>query len=301
MAGTGCQFLMRRDYAYQNFPRVLPESPTLDQVVAAVNQNSQQIYSFSTNKAELSVSGTPTLNANIAMTRPHNFRLQAGLPVMGPELDLGSNDQYFWFWVKRDKNKAVYYCEHDQFESSPLRQQMPISPKELIEAFGLVEFDPALPHHLSTNRADGHVEVRTVYQTTNGPMTRVVVVHGAYGWVLQEALYNSQEQLIMYAQAKKHRRDPLSGLVMPEVVVVNLPQNQMTMRVDLGDVMINTLDNPNPELWTIPEIQGTKMVNIGGPPVEPPSTQAYTPTVPAYTDPYGTNPNVPILNETGSF
>lgn len=246
-------------------PRVLPPSPTLEQVMMVVNRNSQLVHSFTADQAEISVSGAPTLRANMAMTRPNNFRLQAGTLITGPELDLGSNDQLFWFWVRRDESNAVYYCPHDQFESSSLRHNMPVSPKELVEAFGLVEFDPMLPHHGPVKRADGNLEIRTVYQTPSGPMTRVAVVHAAYGWVLEQALYDSQDQLIMHVKAQKHRRDPLTGLVMPKVVVINLPQNQMKMRVNLGNVAINTLDTVNPDLWTVPTIQGTTMVNLGCP------------------------------------
>lgn len=302
-AGAGCPHLVRQPPMIMQ--RMLPTSPTREQVLAVVNENSQKVRSFTADKATISVSGAPRLRTNIAMTRPHNFRLQAGTVLTGPELDLGSNDQYFWFWVKRDSSKAVYYCEHDQFESSPLRHNMPISPKELIGAFGLVEFDPALPHHLSTNRGSGNIEVRTVYQTPTGPMTRLVVIHPAYGWVLEQSLYNSQDQLIMHVQATEHRRDPLTNLVMPKVVVITLPQNKMKMRVDLGNVEINLFDNPNPDLWTIPEIQGSKMVDLSGPRVGTPSPRSSSPPVLAYPNSYGeapyTVPVVPSLDEVGAF
>lgn len=296
-AGAGCPHMVR--HPRMSIPPALPASPTIEQVIEVVNRNSTQVYSFTADKAEISVKGAPTLRANIAMTRPHNFRLQAGTLVTGPELDLGSNDQLFWFWVRRDASKAVYYCDHNQFESSSLRHNMPVSPKELVEAFGLVEFDPMLPHHLSKG-ADGNLEVRTVFQTPSGPMTRVVVVHAAYGWVLQQALYDSQEQLLVHTVAQKYRRDPLTNLFMPEVVIIDLPSNKMKMQVNLGKVAINTLNNPNPELWTLPIIQGTTRVNLGCPNPGLTSTQnpAILNTYPDVNDPnaYGNGtPNMPIL------
>lgn len=300
-AGAGCPSMTRPNPL--SIPPALPPSASLEQVMTVVNRNSQLIHSFSSDQAEISASGAPTLRANIAMTRPHNFRLQAGTIVTGPELDLGSNDQYFWFWVRRDDSNAVYYCEHDQFEGSSLRHNMPVSPKELVEAFGLVEFDPMLPHHGPTKRADGNLEVRTVFQAPSGQLTRVVVVHAAYGWVLEQALYDSREQLLMHAKAQNHRRDPLTGLVMPKVVVINMPTNQLKMRVNLGNVAINTLNAPNPELWTIPVIQGTTTVNIGCPGGGsfPPAQTSSTPS-PVYSgggfseEPYRT-PSVPTLGE----
>ena len=188
---------------------------------------------------------------------------------------------------------------HDEFESSSLRHNMPVSPKELIEAFGLVEFDPMLPHHgrLPDKRADGNLEVRTVYQTPSGPMTRKAVIHASYGWVLEQYLYNSQDQLIMHATAKQHRRDPLTGLVMPKVVVLDLPASQMVMRVTLGNVAINTLDSVNPELWTMPNIQGTTLVNLGYPGAG--NGFGISPDVSAQ-DPYAA-PGLPVAGGVGGF
>ena len=93
-----------------DIPRVLPASPTLEQVMTVVNRNSQLVHSFTADQAEIAVDGAPKLRANMAMTRPNNFRLQAGTLITGPELDLGSNDELFWFWVRRDDSNAVYYC-----------------------------------------------------------------------------------------------------------------------------------------------------------------------------------------------
>ena len=62
--------------------------------------------------------------------------------LTGPELDLGSNDEVFWFWVRREQPPALYYCRHDQFAASPARQTLPIQPEWLIEAMGIAPFDP---------------------------------------------------------------------------------------------------------------------------------------------------------------
>src|SRR5271165_3440251 len=71
-------------------PQVLPPGAGLEQVIAAVNRNNSQIQALFSNSATLSVPNYPTLKAQIAFQRPHNFRFKADL--FAPEVDLGSND-----------------------------------------------------------------------------------------------------------------------------------------------------------------------------------------------------------------
>ena len=73
----------------------------LEKVIEAVNHNNSQIQALYSGSATLSGPGIPTtLRAHIAYQRQRNFRLRADTGVTGPEVDLGSNDQIFWFWIK---------------------------------------------------------------------------------------------------------------------------------------------------------------------------------------------------------
>ena len=57
LSGASCPQMLQQ---YTNpLPRVLPPSPTLEQVIEVVNRNNSQIQSFSTNRASLSGPGFP--------------------------------------------------------------------------------------------------------------------------------------------------------------------------------------------------------------------------------------------------
>ena len=56
-------------------------------------------------------------NADIAFQRPRSFRL-VGAKFIGPEVDLGSNDELLWFWVKRAQPPALLLLP-----SRPVRRQ----------------------------------------------------------------------------------------------------------------------------------------------------------------------------------
>ena len=77
---------------------------------------------------------------------PKRFRLRAETGITGPELDLGSNDEVYWMWVKRADRPAVYWGRHDQFYQSAARDLLPVPPDWLIEALGVVQLDPTGQH-----------------------------------------------------------------------------------------------------------------------------------------------------------
>jgi hypothetical protein len=233
----------------------------LDEVIQVVNNNSSQIHSFATDEAVLSLSGTPSLRANIAFERPRRLRLRAGTALTGPELDVGSNDSLFWIWIMRQP--PLYYCRHDRFATSPARRMLPIQPEWLIEALGVAEFDPALPHQGPTVHPDGRLEIQTLRQTPDGPTTKRTIVDAVTGVVLEQSVYDAQGLLVARATARRHRRDPLTGLIMPRLVEIECPRAQLSIRLELGNVRINPPEGVPAELWAMPQLPGTPMVDLG--------------------------------------
>jgi len=265
-SGAGCPRMLGRQYSVM--PTLLPPQPSLEQVISVVNQNSGRIQSFSTDRASITVAGYPTLRATVAVQRPGRLRLQADTAMTaGPEFDLGSNDEVFWFWFRGDPQQAVYYCRHDQFAQSAARGEIPIAPAELIDALGLAQFDPALPHQGPLVRSGGKLEIRTIRETQEGPVMKITWVD-PHGWIAEQYYYDARGQMVLRAVAQNHRRDPLSGLIMPRIVDVHCPQKNFQMRINLGDVAINGLSPARVDLWQMPQYEGSRLVDLGNPNVQ---------------------------------
>jgi hypothetical protein len=254
-------------------PRVLPPSPTLNQLIQVVNGNNSRIQSFYTGRATLSGPGIPPLSTRIAFWRPRFFRLKA-TDLTGPEIDLGSNADFFWYWVRRAQPPTIYFCRHDQFAKSPARHTIPVQPDWLIEALGVSEIDPGLPHQGPFPLQGDRLELRTIRETPDGPVTKITIFDGAQGWILEQRIHNAQGAVLASAVSSGHRRDPLSNLVMPGVVVVSCPSAQFSIRIDLGPVEINRLAGNTAELWNMPQIPGTPVVDLANPNIQPAASQA---------------------------
>jgi hypothetical protein len=244
-------------------PQVLTQASSLDQVIAAVNANSARVNSFQTNNARISAPGVPTLGGNIAVERPRKLRLRADTPLTGPEVDLGSNDNEFWFWVRRSEPPAVYFCRHDQ--SGPMRQAMGIDPDWLVDALGLTTFDPAAQHSGPYPKRGGKLEIHSVIAKPGGNVTKVTVVDAQKAWVLEQHVYDAAGKRIASAVATNHRYDPVVGVTLPGEVNLQMPAAQLTLTIDLGNFRLNSLIGDPMQLFARPVYPGYQEVNLAGP------------------------------------
>jgi hypothetical protein len=263
LSGADCPFLQR--FTGPQEPPVLPPSPSIEQVIQAVNRNNARIQSFATNQATLSGPGWPTLRASLAFERPWRLRVRGDTGLTGPEVDLGSNDELFWFWVRRNQPPALFYCRHDQFATCQARQMIPIEPKWLMEALGVAELDPGLPYQGPPRLLpNDRLEIRAVRETPTGPTTRITIIDAVRAYVLEQYVYDAQGRLLASAIAEGYRRDPLTALAMPTAVRISVPPAQLSLRIDLGNVQINRFGG-NPELWEMPRFAGYPAIDLGDP------------------------------------
>jgi len=264
LSGANCPNMVHQFGAPR--PRVLQPGATIEQVLNVVNANNGRIQSLSSTDASISVPGSPTLRANLAFCRPGLLRLRAKTALTGPELDLGSNEELFWFWVRRAEPPAVFYCRHADYPDSAAQRMIPIDPAWLGDVLGAATLDPALPHQGPYAMPGDRLQVRTVVETVQGPMTRITVVDAIGGAIVEQHVYDTAGGRVASAVVEQHRRDPLTNLVVPRVVKIDAPQTQFQMRLDLGTVQVNRLDCASQHLWTMPRIEGAPLVDLAHPP-----------------------------------
>jgi len=236
-----------------------------------VNSNGTQIRNFVTDQAVISGPGFPNLRAMIAFERPLRLRIRAGTRVTGMELDLGSNDELFWVWVRREPQ--MFLCRHDRFHSSPIRQAFPLEPKWISEALGVLELPLHLAHQGPKSLGDGRLQITTLVDTPEGPSSRITVVDARSAVVREQYIFDRHGQLVVSAVAQQHRRDPLSGLIMPRVVELRAPQMGLAFRVDLANVRINRPIENGESLWAMPRYEGWTLVDLAEASWSPPPEQ----------------------------
>jgi hypothetical protein len=265
---TGCRTWQYSPWGYPQPPQVLEQASTRDMVVAAVNKNAQGVHSLKTTQATLSVSGVPTsLPVDIALERPQRFRMRAEKLMMN-QLDVGSNDDLFWFWVRLDPSGRMYYCRHADMAASPAGAGglLPISPDRMGEAFGLAAFEHGDEISNPEPVGKGRLRIRSVRQTPHGGQTKITVIDDRTAMVLEQHLYDAAGNKLVSVLTSEHQQDAASGAWLPRKIDIHSTfQGQpMELSIEIDGLEVNTLSAANARLWEKPQYPGAEDFNLCG-------------------------------------
>jgi hypothetical protein len=251
-------------------PRTLPVQPTLEQIIAAVHDNTQRVKSYVAPQATLAVPGVPRLAARVACEPPRRFRLQARTSISGEELDLGSNDDLFWLWIRQHQPPVTLFCRHDRYDSSPARRMIPIRAEWMPELLGLVQFRPEDRHDGPFPLPDGRIEIRSWLTPPNATaadeVRKSTILDGVTGLVLEQHLFSSAGQPLASVRTTRHLVDPPSGAALPRVVEVHWPASDVSGEVqftlELTTITTNVPAGDPAQLWRMPARPGFAPVDI---------------------------------------
>ncbi|MFK8110601.1 MAG: hypothetical protein AB8B91_00275 [Rubripirellula sp.] len=249
-------------------PVVLSDMPTMEQVVAVVNrtQNVRQLSSNSTEVEVLSMN-VPRLSATLNLEREKKLRLRAGIPMLlGAGMDLGSNDETFWFEVPEGvgMSKTMYYARHDQYREQLNRAIFPVDPTWVMDALGLVQINPANVVDGPVKRPDGKLELRDTMMMPDGMYQRVCFVEPSAGYVTDQFLYAPNGVEVARSLASDHRYYNETQCALPHTVELTLKPaggQPLSLRIKVGTYAVNQLLSGDPNLFTMPS-SGAKAVDL---------------------------------------
>ncbi len=243
-------------------PRALPPQPTLDQVITAVHDNTMRVRSLTATQAVLVVPGVPRLSARVACEPPRRFRLQAQTTLTGPELDIGSNDDLFWLWLRQHQPPIIAFCRHDRYAQSQARQLLPIRADWMPELLGLVNFRPEDAHDGPYPQADGRIEIRSRITTDGEELFKSTILDGTTGLVAEQHLFTPGGERIASVRTTKYRVDPGSGAALPHLVEVSWPTSSVDFKLELSSITVNGASPDPAALWQMPAYPGYQPVDL---------------------------------------
>ena len=239
-------------------PTAFNRTPTQAEFLQLLQQRQTTFRQLSSD-ISVSLDGVPKLRGTMQLELPKRLRVKAG--VMGVSqfgVDVGSNDDMFWVWTKvnlPNQKPAVFYASHDDFakRSGQIRGSIPLEPVWLVESLGLIDFQDTDVHHGPMPTPEGFLKLFTVRNTASGKTTRVTTIHPTQGLVLQQALYDSQNNLIAYTDSRNYKWYAEHGISLPQNVDMYLYQGaqRARMAIDFGDFEFDTLFGDPNQMWTI--------------------------------------------------
>jgi len=277
-------------------PIVFSTTPTWEQVKDEFNKRYISIQSLSTSTAVFSASSVaiPMRSCSIAYEKPKKLRIRGGVALgMGTEIDLGSNDELFWVWVKRSEPKAIYYANHAEFANSPTRSIIPIEPEWLIETLGIIELRETDTHEGPKRDKEGNLQITSLLKTPRGTYSRLVTFNPQTGAILRYEIYAPNGRPFVGAILSDHEVDPLHGILYAKKIVITCPDAGETITINMGTVTFNSQGGFSSEAFVMPTHQGYIPVDLCSPEYQRqfPPGQQLSPTFPTTT----TNDPTPSL------
>ena len=168
-------------------------------------------------------------------------------------------------WVRRSDPPAVFVGSHERYATSSARQIMPIEPSWLSSAFGMVHFDRNAHHEGPILRPDSKLEIRSTFNTVNGPLTRVAVIDATRAWVLEQHVYDAQGTLLASAIVLSHRYYPSEQVSLPQKVELRMPLAKLALTIDVGNATVNQMIGDPNLIWAVPQLEGYPVISLDSP------------------------------------
>lgn len=218
--------------------------------ITAINELTAQIKSIAYQDVVVtSNQNAVTIRGSVYYEKETRFRM-FGTAFRTKEIDIGSNDTYFWFWSRRTTPPVLYYAEHKNQFDAGLKSA----------------FNPAwLRETISINRiqTDGAVILREgtvikIYQQAQGsfhePQVRMTKLDGQK--VVGYYLYDAKGTLIISADIEEHYL--LGQVYLPKRLKVYWAEEDVVTNWQLGEPIVNS--NLPASLWEMPNI---KRIELG--------------------------------------
>jgi hypothetical protein len=117
------------------------EIEDVPQIVQDLNQKNSLVRSFVCEKISVKTWERGLrirLSADVHYEKDDRFRLIIS-SAFGSEMDLGTNDEIFWYWSRRDREPGVYWAAYENYHKTRLKT--PFNPVFMRDTLGFNEVD----------------------------------------------------------------------------------------------------------------------------------------------------------------
>lgn len=226
--------------------KVKPQHPVYG-IVKEINARNDKIRSVYVADVDIRLQRRMTVKATgeMAFEKPKRFRLKVWHRLTGKEVDVGSNDQYFWFWSKRMDPPALHYARHEDLSKTMLK--MPLNPTWMVESLNVGHIEMS---NVEVGQFKGYWAVFQARKSAIGePVTLMTLVDPQRKIIVGRYLYNQQGKMVVSTETQGFYTDR-SGAVIPQHILIIWYEEGVVMEWNLNNPQINT--DISPSYWVMP-------------------------------------------------
>jgi hypothetical protein len=185
------------------------------------------------------------LGGTMMCQKPRNFRLMAKV-VGQPAVDIGSNDQEFWYWISKNNPPYLFHCSYEALQRGA-NIPLPFQPDMVVAALGLAHYDENKKYELKVPpRAQYFELIEQTVSPQGQPIQKVVVfnrtrVDAPNPQVIAHVLRDAQGKTICQATIRRVQMNRETGVAYPQEVIFNWPAQKIEMKMQLNDLKVEKL------------------------------------------------------------
>jgi hypothetical protein len=179
--------------------------------------------------------------------KPRNFRLQA--KVLGqPTVDIGSNNEEFWYWISKDQPPYLYHCSYEALARGA-QVPFPFQPDMVITALGIAQYDPAKKYELNVPPGKNYFELIERTTSSQGqPILKVVAFNRQEArpgepQIIAYSLRDEKGKDLCIAHIKSVQQNRETGVILPSVVKFEWPAQRLSMTLKMNNLQVTKMDN----------------------------------------------------------
>jgi hypothetical protein len=177
------------------------------------------------------------INSELIYEKPLNFRM-ISKSIFGIETDVGSNDNFFWFWSKRIENKPLYYSDHKNLKKTYLRTIF--NPSWMSEILGINEITSGKLLSYNTNYL---ANIQEDVNNTGRKIIKVKLIDLHKNALFGSYIYNMYDEIMISAEIVEYHL--IEDNYYPKKIVINWFEENIQMNWNMSIPKINQKFNKN--------------------------------------------------------
>jgi hypothetical protein len=224
--------------------------PSKEVLVAWLNNNADRLQTIRCDNLDITVhqGAIPIgLRGKMSAQKPRGFRMSGALAT-SPMVDLGSNDQEFWWWISKDRPPDQYYCSYDDLNKGRVPFiPFPFQPEWIMETMGLGPYGPADRYQLESDKDTLRLVERA--PSPQGKMVRKVIVMKrrpqtepnpqVVAYLLLDDATGKEICSAEISEVKVHKIFP-AQVIVPRRLELRWPDAKVRLALRFDDVTVNT-------------------------------------------------------------
>src|SRR5262245_38083086 len=265
-------------------PQASGETPDAPTLVGDLNASARRLQTVESRDVFIKARGGDMqggLTGKLFCEKPRDLRLVADF-MGGQAVDMGSNQQEFWYWVKQGQPPYLMHCSYTDLAAGKARVPFPFQPDWIVACLGMGEYNPNARYLLNKENPRTLELVEETTSPQGKPVRKVTAFNRAGAGsgrpqVVAHKLQEADGKDICAAYITDSHYDQRSGAVVPKQIKLVWPAAELEMDMTLSKLVVNGgFDRDRAAaLFTRPEMAGVQTYDLGRGPETPASPNGY--------------------------